>query len=154
MQCHQINALLCLLVWMAGWLSCLKCGDRTRVKASLSIMLAGQPGSLGKAGSHNSSLLPTSTNQLLQTQLPTTYLLRKEGLRNYYGRSLSPAYNSKISKCNCNFPFNWNVPILVVNDYWTCQEAVYTSKPHLLPSYPPFLRLMARGSHYEVIIGN
>ena len=41
----------------------------------------------------------------------------------------SPAYNSRISKCNYNFPFNWNVPILVGNDYWTCQEAVYTNKP-------------------------
>ena len=29
-----------------------------------------------------------------------------------------------------NFPFNWNVSILVGNDYWTCKEAAYTNKPH------------------------
>ena len=26
-------------------------------------------------------------------------------------------------------PFNWNISILVGNDYWTCQEAVCTNKP-------------------------
>ena len=41
---------------------------------------------------------------------------------------------SRISKFNYNFPFNWNVPILVRNDYWTCQDtnnvwSVHTNKP-------------------------
>ena len=30
--------------------------------------------------------------------------------------------------CNYNFTFNWNVSILVGNDHWTCQEAVYSNK--------------------------
>ena len=54
------------------------------------------------------------------------------------GRSISPAYNSRILKCNCNFPFNWNVSILVENDYWIRQEAIYTNKPPFTIMYSIF----------------
>ena len=35
---------------------------------------------------------------------------------------------AEFQNANHSFPFNWNVPILVGNDCWTCQEAVYANK--------------------------
>ena len=49
--------------------------------------------------------------------------------------------------------FNWNVPILVGNDYWTYQEAFYTNKPLFTIMYSIF-GSMVRGLYYEIIIGN
>ena len=57
-------------------------------------------------------------------------LALKSNLQWQYQRVSLQHIISRISKCNYNFPFNWNVPILVGNDHWPCQEAVYTNKPH------------------------
>ena len=58
-------------------------------------------------------------NQLLQPQLP---------LNNRKGREEGVSLQHIIFKMLLQL-FNWNVPILVGNDCWTCQEAVYTNKP-------------------------
>ena len=65
------------------------------------------------------------------------YLPPGNKIKNIHCLFIHITYNSRISKSNYNFTFNWNVPILVGNDYWACQETVYvyqwtTSYHHIL----------------------
>ena len=87
-------------------------------------------------------------SQFLQAQLPTTQQERKRG----EGVSLQhiiAEFQNAITTSHLIEMFQFLLEMIAGP-----VRKLFIPTNHLLPSCPPFLRSMARGLHYEEIIGN